>query len=46
MVTELVAELEFHSLNHFMPLKGGMPAQIPGNNLVLIPTTILRTEFV
>jgi len=46
MVTELVAELEFHVLNHSMPLKGGMPSQITRNNLVLIPAMILRTEFV
>ena len=46
MVTELVAELKFHALHHSMPLKGGMPSQITGNNLVLIPATILRREFV
>lgn len=46
MVTELVAELKSHVLHHSMPLKGGMPSQITGNNLVLIPATILRREFV
>ena len=46
MVTELVAELQFHAFNHSMSLKGGMTVQITGNNLVLIPAMTLRTEFV
>ena len=45
-VTELVAELEFHALNHSMPLEGGMPSHTTENNLVLIPATILRLECV